>query len=101
MPRALIVGDQPLFSDALAMTLRGFVGLGAVEAVERPETTLNRLAVPPRPDVIVADGLVRFRAMAQPVPVIGCTKRARSRPKAMPGAKWWRLACRTGGSTPG
>ena len=80
MSLALIVEDHPLFSDALATTLRSFVGIDDVEAVERLDAALDRLLRPPPPDVIVLDlhlpdvtgldGLVRLKLAARLVPVV-------------------------------
>jgi DNA-binding NarL/FixJ family response regulator len=77
---ALIIEDHPLFSDALSLTLTGYVGITSVEAVGRLDAALLRLSVPPLPDVIVLDlhlpdvtgldGLIRLRAVAGMVPIV-------------------------------
>ncbi|MCX7302196.1 MAG: response regulator transcription factor [Rhodobacterales bacterium] len=77
---ALIVEDHPLFSEALAMTLRTFIGIERIETADRLETALARLKAGSVPDVIILDlhlpdvtgmdGLIRLKHAAQAVPVI-------------------------------
>lgn len=80
MALALIIEDHPLFSDALGLTLSGFEGITAVEAVGRMDAAVLRLGQMPAPDVIVLDlhlpdvtgldGLLRLKALAGAVPVV-------------------------------
>lgn len=77
---ALIVDDHPLFCDALAMTLRGPIGIPEVEAVGTLGLALARLAAGPLPDVVVLDlnlpdvhgldGVVRLRQAVPGVPIV-------------------------------
>lgn len=77
---ALIVEDHPLFSDALAMTLRAVVGIGSVVTADRLEAALQRLEAGAAPDVVVLDlnlpdvsgldGLIRLKACVGGVPVV-------------------------------
>ena len=52
---ALIVEDHPLFSDALAMTLRAVAGIAAVTTADCLEAALTRLDQGAVPDVVVLD----------------------------------------------
>ena len=80
MQSALIVDDHPLFCDALAMTLKAFVGIGRIDTADRIDTAVERLGGGPLPDVVVLDlnlpdvhgmeGLVRIRQVAGAVPVV-------------------------------
>lgn len=77
---ALIVEDHPLFGEALAMTLRNFVGIERVWTADRLAAALQRLREAPMPDVILLDlhlpdvtgmeGLIRLRQAAAGVPVV-------------------------------
>lgn len=80
---ALVIDDHPLFCDALALTLRGLMGverveiqhaLGAalarIEAGSVPDITLLDLDLP---DVDGLDGLLRLRAAAPEMPVLVVT----------------------------
>ena len=77
---ALIVEDHPLFSDALAMTLRAVAGIAAVTTADCLEAALTRLDQGAVPDVVVLDpnlpdvdgldGLIRLRAAVGEVPVV-------------------------------
>lgn len=89
MQTALIVDDHPLFCDALAMTLKAFVGIGHIDTDDRLEAALARLATGPLPDVVVLDlnlpdvngmeGLVRVRQVAGAVPVVVVSSMADAR----------------------
>ena len=77
---ALIVEDHPLFGEALAMTLRSFIGIERIASADRLDAALERLARGPLPDVILLDlhlpdvsgmeGLIRVRRAAERVPVL-------------------------------
>lgn len=77
---ALIVEDHPLFSEALTMTLRNFVGIERIETADRLATALTRLKTGPLPDVILLDlhlpdvtgmdGLIRLHQAAEGVPIM-------------------------------
>ena len=77
---ALIVEDHPLFSEALTMTLRSFVGIERIETADRLSTALTRLKSGPPPDVILLDlhlpdvtgmdGLIRLHLAAEGVPIM-------------------------------
>lgn len=89
MQSALIVDDHPLFCDALAMTLKAFVGIGRIDTADRIETAIERLGEGPLPDVVVLDlnlpdvhgmeGLVRLRQIAGQVPVVVVSSMADAR----------------------
>ncbi len=77
---ALIVEDHPLFGEALAMTLRSFVGIERIVMAGNLAMALQRLTEAPVPDVILLDlhlpdvtgmdGLIRLRQAADKVPVV-------------------------------
>ncbi|MCX7645290.1 MAG: response regulator transcription factor [Rhodobacteraceae bacterium] len=77
---ALIVDDHPLFCDALSMTLKAVAGIGRIDTAESLGAALERLAIPPLPDVVVLDlnlpdvsgldGLIRLKKAAGAVPVV-------------------------------
>jgi DNA-binding NarL/FixJ family response regulator len=77
---ALIIEDHPLFSDALAMTLRSLLSLGAVETEDSLAAALARLAGTPAPDIILLDlnlpdvegldGLVRLKQAVGATPIV-------------------------------
>lgn len=77
---ALIVEDHPLFGEALAMTLRSFIGIERIASAGRLDEALARLARGPVPDVVLLDlnlpdvtgmdGLIRLRQAAEKVPVL-------------------------------
>lgn len=89
MQTALIVDDHPLFCDALAMTLKAFVGIAQIATADRLETALARLAADALPDVVVLDlnlpdvhgmeGLIRVRQVAGAVPVVVVSSMADAR----------------------
>ena len=89
MQSALIVDDHPLFCDALAMTLKAFVGIGRIDTADRIDTAVERLGGGPLPDVVVLDlnlpdvhgmeGLVRIRQVAGAVPVVVVSSMADAR----------------------
>ncbi|MCV2869580.1 response regulator transcription factor [Defluviimonas sp. WL0002] len=89
MHSALIVDDHPLFCDALAMTLKAFVGIGRIETADRLEAAIDRLSGGALPDVVVLDlnlpdvhgmeGLVRIRQVAGQVPVVVVSSMADAR----------------------
>ena len=80
LQRALIVDDHPLFCDALALTLRGVAGIGAIETAGSLAAALARLARGQPVDVVVLDldlpdvagldGLLRLRTDAPQTPVL-------------------------------
>lgn len=86
---ALIVEDHPLFGEALAMTLRTFVGIERIVSADRLGTALQRLKDGPVPDVILLDlhlpdvtgmdGLIRLRSAAPGVPVVVVSSLAEAR----------------------
>ncbi len=86
---ALIVEDHPLFGEALAMTLRSFVGIERIVSADRLGTALQRLKDGPAPDVILLDlhlpdvtgmeGLIRLRQAAAGVPVVVVSSLAEAR----------------------
>lgn len=77
---ALIVEDHPLFGEALAMTLKTFVGLEQITVCERLDAGLARLCEAAAPDVVLLDlhlpdvtgmdGLLRLKQAAAEVPVL-------------------------------
>lgn len=77
---ALIVEDHPLFGEALAMTLRSYVGIERIVVAGQLAGALQRLTEAPLPDVILLDlhlpdvtgmdGLIRLRQAAGAVPVV-------------------------------
>ena len=77
---ALIIEDHPLFSDALAMTLRTLLRLGAVETVDSLSAALKRLAAGPAPEIVLLDlnlpdvegldGLVRLKQALGETPIL-------------------------------
>ena len=77
---ALIVEDHPLFGEALAMTLKTFVGLERITVCERLDAGLARLREAAAPDVVLLDlhlpdvtgmdGLLRLKQAAAGVPVL-------------------------------
>lgn len=88
---ALVIDDHPLFCDALALTLRGLIGVGRVDTahtladaltfVERvdgagPDLLLLDLDLP---DVEGLDGLLRLRGAAPGVPVLVVTSMSEPR----------------------
>ncbi|MCV2865481.1 response regulator transcription factor [Defluviimonas sp. WL0075] len=89
MHSALIIDDHPLFCDALAMTLKAFVGIGRIETADRLEQAIDRLGEGALPDVVVLDlnlpdvngmeGLVRIRRVAGAVPVVVVSSMADAR----------------------
>ncbi|GAB4387229.1 response regulator transcription factor [Albidovulum sp.] len=86
---ALIVEDHPLFSEALSMTLRAFLGVERIETADRVETAIARLTADPRPDIVVLDlnlpdvsgmeGLIRIARVARAVPILVVSSMAESR----------------------
>lgn len=80
---ALVIDDHPLFCDALALTLRGLVGIERVETASTLGAALARIDAGPAPDVLLLDldlpdvegleGLLRLRAAAPEVPVLVVT----------------------------
>lgn len=80
MASALIVEDHPLFSEALSMTLRTFIGIERTDTAGSLGDALDWLGRGGRPDVIVldlnlpdvngVDGLIRLRQRAADVPVL-------------------------------
>jgi DNA-binding NarL/FixJ family response regulator len=80
---ALVIDDHPLFCDALALTLRGLMGVERVETANALGPALARLEAGARPDVVLLDldlpdvdgldGLLRLRAAAPEVPVLVVT----------------------------
>ena len=79
MQSALIVDDHPLFCDALAMTLKAFVGIGRIDTADRIDTAVERLGGGPLPDVHGMEGLVRIRQVAGAVPVVVVSSMADAR----------------------
>jgi len=80
MASALIVEDHPLFSEALSMTLRNFIGIERIETAGSLGAALEKLVAGVGPDVIVLDlnlpdvngldGLIRLRQQASDVPIL-------------------------------
>ncbi|MCB2121668.1 MAG: response regulator transcription factor, partial [Rhodobacteraceae bacterium] len=89
MQSALIVDDHPLFCDALAMTLKAFVGIGRIDTADRIDTAVERLGGGPLPDVVVLDlnlpdvhgmeRLVRIRHVSGAVPAVVVSSMADAR----------------------
>lgn len=77
---ALIVEDHPLFGEALAMTLKTFVGIARIQAADRLAAALAALKAGAVPDVVLLDlhlpdvtgmeGLIRLKQEAPGVPVV-------------------------------
>jgi DNA-binding NarL/FixJ family response regulator len=77
---ALVIDDHPLFCDALALTLRGLMGVDRVETAHTLAAALARLETGALPDIALLDldlpdvegleGLLRLRAAAPEVPVL-------------------------------
>jgi DNA-binding NarL/FixJ family response regulator len=77
---ALVIDDHPLFCDALALTLRGLVGVDRVETAPTLADALAALDAGPRPDLALLDldlpdvegldGLLRLRAAAPDLAVL-------------------------------
>lgn len=80
---AYVIDDHPLFCDALSLTLRAVAGVTVIEAHDRLETAMARLAAGPdrdAPDVIVLDlhlpdvsgldGLIRLKKLAADIPIV-------------------------------
>lgn len=77
---ALVIDDHPLFCDALALTLRGLMGVARVETAQTLAAALARLDAGPQPDIALLDldlpdvegldGLLRLRAAAPDMPVL-------------------------------
>jgi DNA-binding NarL/FixJ family response regulator len=86
---ALIVEDHPLFGEALAMTLRTFVGIARIQVADRLAAALAALKAGPVPDVILLDlhlpdvtgmeGLIRLKREAPGVPMVVVSSLAESR----------------------
>lgn len=86
---ALIVEDHPLFGEALAMTLKTFVGIARIQAADRLAAALAVLKAGPVPDVILLDlhlpdvtgmeGLIRLKQEAPGVPVVVVSSLAEAR----------------------
>jgi len=77
---ALIVEDHPLFAEALAMTLRSFIGIERIATAGRLDDALARLERGPVPDVVLLDlnlpdvtgmdGLIRLHQAADMAPIL-------------------------------
>jgi DNA-binding NarL/FixJ family response regulator len=77
---ALVIDDHPLFCDALALTLRGLMGVERVETAHTMAAALSRIEGGDLPDLTLLDldlpdvegleGLLRLRAAAPDVPVL-------------------------------
>lgn len=86
---ALIVEDHPLFGEALAMTLKTFVGLQETSLAERLDAAIDHLTTHPLPDVVLLDlhlpdvtgleGLIRLIQVAGGVPVVVVSSLAEAR----------------------
>jgi DNA-binding NarL/FixJ family response regulator len=80
---ALVIDDHPLFCDALALTLRGLMGVDRVETAHTLTTALAWIEGGTLPDIVLLDldlpdvegleGLLRLRAAAPEVPVLVVT----------------------------
>lgn len=80
---ALVIDDHPLFCDALALTLRGLMGVERVEIQHTLATALARIEAGAVPDITLLDldlpdvdgleGLLRLRAAAPETPVLVVT----------------------------
>lgn len=77
---ALVIDDHPLFCDALALTLRGLLGVERVETAHALAAALTRIEGGGPPDIVLLDldlpdvegleGLLRLLAAAPEVPVL-------------------------------
>lgn len=80
---ALVIDDHPLFCDALALTLRGLMGVERVEVQHTLGAALARIEAGAVPDIALLDldlpdvegleGLLRLRAAAPETPVLVVT----------------------------
>jgi len=86
---ALVIDDHPLFCDALALTLRGLIGVDRVDTASTLGAALDRIGAGPVPDILLLDldlpdvegldGLIRLRAAAPEVPVLVVTSMSEPR----------------------